>query len=358
MYYPEQRHIVEITNILRERHLPEDAIGSVEAKVGQRVDLGTVIARGTVPARYIIIEGAQFFRLKNPADLADLAVVEQGEAVEEGQTLALQSERRGKTLVSPVTGIVALIGEGRFILQETPELIDLTAGLSGEVIHVEPGRGALIEAAGGLIQGVWGNGRSTIGVLRLEPEGGLEAIYGDQIDIAYRGAIVITRRPLKASGLLIMTDQAINGVIAPSMDADLRDQARQIRGAVMLTEGFGALRMNGTAQSLLERMVGRQTTIDAVNPNRWEVRRPEVIINLPVRSDQRPQRLNRAQTLNAGMAVRLTRSPHEGQTGQVVDLPKAPVMLDNGLRVQCARVKLTTGETVAVPLANLELFGR
>lgn len=45
MYYPDQRHILAWTTIRRERMLPDNAIGVVEARNGQHVNLRDIVAR-------------------------------------------------------------------------------------------------------------------------------------------------------------------------------------------------------------------------------------------------------------------------------------------------------------------------
>jgi|FLYN01.1.fsa_nt_gi hypothetical protein len=354
-YYPEQRHALELTTIRRERLLPEDAIGSVEIEAGKRVNLRDVVARGTVPARYVIVEAAEFFGLRNPDQLAELMQVEIGNVVDDQDLLAARGRRR---LFSPVRGIVAYIGEGRIIIQETPELIDLEAGVDGQVIEVRPGRGVVIEMVGALVQGVWGNNKRALGPLQVEPEDGLETIFGDQLDIKYQGAIVVTRRPLKPLGIQVMEEQGLRGVIAPSMDTDMIEQALNANGAIMLTEGFGAVRMSAALSTMFANMRGRQAMLDAFTPNRTESRRPEVIMNPTGRTAARPPQPDVDVALRTGMNVRLTRSPYAGQVGQVVHLPKSPVLLENGLRVMCAQVALSGGDRVFVPLANLEIFGK
>ncbi len=354
-YYPEQRHALELTTIRRERVLPEEAIGSVEIEAGRRVNIRDVVARGTVPSRYVIVEAAEFFGLKNPDDLQELMQVEIGSAVDDQDLLAERSRRR---LHSRVRGIVAYIGEGRIIIQETPELIDLEAGVDGQVIEVKPGRGVVIETVGALVQGMWGNNRRALGPLQVEPEDGLETIFGDQLDIKFQGAIVVTRRPLKPLGLQVMEEQGLRGVIAPSMDTDLIEHAVNTSGAIMLTEGFGAVRMSGALGNIFAALAGRQAMLDAFMPNRSESRRPEIIMNPTGRTAVRPPQPDVDVALRVGMTVRLTRLPHAGQVGQIVNLPKSPVLLDNGLRVMCAQVALSGGDKVLVPLANLEIFGK
>lgn len=357
-YYPDQRHLLEMTTIRRERMLPEDAIGRVEAREGTTVNLRDIVARGVVPSRYVIVEAAEFFNLKNPDDLNDLMAVEVGDTVDIKTPLAGKAGGRSKRLLSPVKGIVAYVDEGRIILQVTPETVEMEAGLDGQVVHVEPGRGIIIESFGALVQGVWGNGRRTIGTLRVEPDDGLESIYGEELDMQYRGAIVITKRPLKETGLLIIEDQGLVGVIAPSMDASLIERVLPISGAVMLTESFGPVRMSATVFNLLNSFNGRQATLDAFLPDRWMARRPEVIINPSGRMINRPPRPNVNLTLSVGTTVRLTRPPNAGQVGKIINLPKTPYLLENGLRVPCAQVETITGEKLTVPLANLEVFGR
>lgn len=356
-YYPDQRHLLELTSIRRERLLPEDAIGRVEAREGTTVNLRDTVARGVVPSRYLIIEAANELQLKTPDELLDVMVMEVGDTVDIKTPLAGKSGARRRVL-SPVKGIVAYVGEGRIIIQETPEEVQLEAGLDGQVMAVQPGRGLTIETVGGLVQGVWGNNRRVIGGLRMEPDDGIESIYGDELDLQYRGAIVVTKRPLRETGLIVMDAQSLGGIIAPSMDADLIPQALEAGGAILLTEGFGPLKMSAAVANLLNSFTGRQAALDAMLPNRWSSNRPEIIINPSGRVQQRPPRPNVNLTLNPGTTVRLTRPPNAGQVGRIVNLPKTPYLLENGLRVPCAQVELITGGVVMVPLANLEVFGR
>lgn len=354
LFYPDQRHMLELTTIRRERLLPEDAIGGVEVAEGSSVNLRDVVAGGTVPSRYVIVKVADFFNLKPDEALDDLMNVENGASVETGEVLAAYKKKR---LLSPVTGVVAHMGDGRIIIQEAPQQVSVEAGLEGQVVGTVEDRGVVIETSGALVQGVWGNNRRAIGVLRLEPDDGLETIESDQLNTGFRGAVVVTRRPLKQTSLLVMEDQMLAGIIAPSMDADLIERALHVSGPVMLTEGFGDIRMSNSVLNILNNFAGRQGMLDAFLPNRWEARRPEVIINVS-RGGNRPMRPNPDLVLQAGTQVRLTRPPYAGQVGKVVNLPKTTNLLDNGLRARSALVELVTGERVMVPLVNLEVFGR
>ena len=359
MLYPNHRHMMAWTTIRRELMLPETAIGRTDSVKGQQVSFRDVVARGTIPARFIFIDAMNILRLRHPEDLNDLILPDIGAAVEEGEVIAGARPDRGRRVFAPADGIFMYAGEGRTIIQETPEAIAIEAGLVGNVVEARPSRGVVIEAYGALVQGVWGNGRRVIGALRLEPTDGLDSIFDESIEQRYSGTVVLTRNPIKAFTLGVIASQSIGGVIAPSMDPTLIVQASSLGAAIVLIEGFGDQRMSGHVYSLLEQFHERQATVDARLPQRWEdTHRPEVFINLPSRSGDRPPAPTVGRQVRVGQTVRLTREPHLGSVGDVTDLPKTPQLLENGLRVPCARVLLVTGESIPVPLANLEVLGK
>jgi hypothetical protein len=125
----------------------------------------------------------------------------------------------------------------------------------------------------------------------------------------------------------------------------------------MLTEGFGDVRMAASSAQFLDSFIGRQATLDSFMPERLSARRPEVVINVPTRPSDKPPQANVDATIRVGTNVRLTRGDFAGQAGQIIHLPKTPYSLENGLRLLCVQVQLTTGDTAFVPLANLEVTG-
>lgn len=357
-HYPDQRYAAQLTVIKREVSLPDEALGQVSAREGQRVDMRDVVATGVMPAPIRILDVAGFFDIRRPEKANELVLVSVKDRVDEDTVIAGKSATRGKRLYSPVKGLVSRIEGGRVFIQTFPDVIELDAGVRGRVTAIKPGRGVTVEAVGALVQGVWGNNRRTIATLRPEPKGGLGAIITDEFDLTYRGAVVVTERPINATVLQLVADRGLVGLIAPSMDVSLMPQVTQANSAILLTEGFGQLTMSRPVYNLLNEFDGQQVTLDAYTPSRWEPRFPEVIINLAIRGENRPSRPNAMLTLRPKMTVRITRAPYAGQTGQIVEIPTTPPRLPNGLRVPSARVELVAGETVFVPLANLEVLGR
>ncbi len=354
-YFPEQRHMLSSTLVRRERLLPEDIEAEVEVSVGSRVALKDVIARGTAPAPYVLLDAMRFFRLKKFSDLEPLLQVTPGDIVSATQTLAAKGRRR---LVSPIVGTVAAVDYGRIVVQEAADTIDLEAGLNGQVVEVRQGRGVVMETAGAVLQGVWGNNRRAIGTIRVEPPNGLENLDQDVINLQYRGAVIVTRRSLNTVMLDALIEQGLAGLIAPSMETVMINEAVNARAAILITDGFGSQRMNLPTYQFLEEMDGRQATLDALMPAPLEARRPELLINVPLTPHERPPAPLLNLSLQVGMTVRVIRGDGSVTFGEVISLPKAPVMLDNGLRVFCAQVALVTGEKLFSPLANIEVPGR
>jgi hypothetical protein len=353
IYFPEQRHMLPLTLIRRERLLPPGVTGELLVRTGSRVSLRDVVARGQEPAPYVLLNAAEFFNLRPNADLNALLQVAIGDLVGQGQVVAQRGRRK---LLSPIDGYVRRVEQGRIIMQEEASPIDLEAGLNGTVVDVRRGRGVVIETYGAVLQGVWGNNRRAIGPLRPEPRAGIESFLIDAIDTQYRGAIIFTRRPLSVPILNLVEEQGFSGVIAPSMESGMIEMAMEASTALLLTEGFGSQRMSTANSSFLEGFEGRQATMDALLPAPMEMRRPEVVINVPL-ADNRPPAPNVNLALQPGMTVRLARGSAPSVTGTVVDLPKIPILLENGLQVFCAQVEVNTGEKLMVPLANLEVTG-
>lgn len=354
-YYPQQRYVAEMMRIRRRSLMPENAIGKVNVEKGQVVDVRDTIARGYIPQKHHILEAAAALNLRPKDDLNALLLVPMNQVVTKGTAIAGKDANRGRRVFAPVDGLIIHVGEGRIILQETPQVIKLEAGVRGQVTQVYAGRGVSIEATGGVVQGIWGNDRNTIATLRFEPEGGIETITRDELDTAYRGEIIVTRKALTVSALEIGQIRKVAGIIAPSMDSSLIDVVLEFNFAVMLTASFGDAPMSRFVQQVFETYDGYQAVLDAALPRRFDERRPEVMVHRFVQGQTIP--LSEGRPLEVGMQVRVTRAPYLGQIGRITKLPNMPALLANGLRVRVAQVELGLEENVAIPLANLELAG-
>lgn len=355
-YYPDQRIVSKLSTIHRECLLPEEAIGIVRKHEGEKVEVRDVVANGQIPSSHIIINAARMLGLRDKKLLQRLLLVKPKVVVEPDTPIAGKRKDRGKRVFAPVRGMVVALDDGRIIMQETPQVVNIEAGVAGRVIQVYPNRGVAVEAVGAIVQGVWGNGRSIIAPLRMEPQQDLRRIIEESLDIQYKGSVVVLFNSLTRDVMDLLHEGNINGIIAPSMAADMMAYVLQSTMAIMLTEGFGDSRMNGEVHNLLKEHDGYQVILDADLPGRWTARRPEVVINRSF--EERPPGLNLNASLKPGLRVRITRHPHLGQIARIAELPNHPLPMPNGLRVMGARVELISGQIVNIPLANLELAGR
>ena len=113
--------------------------------------------------------------------------------------------------------------------------------------------------------------------------------------------------------------------------------------------------MNSAAFKLLTTNNKREVTVNAEHFDRYNGNRPEVIIPLPVSNE--PPEPNSFETFAVGQTVRMRRPPSAGMIGTISNLPAGVSTLPSGLRAPAAEIKLENGETVLVPLVNLEVVG-
>ena len=353
MYYPEQRPISEMIRIRRLTMLPEYAVGKVQAELGNIVDVRETVARGMVPARHIIIDARNILHVKADA-VEELLLVELRRPFKKDTVIAGKELDRGRRVIAPIDGMVVQVDNGRIIMQATPQIIDLQAGVRGQVIQVMEGRGVAVEATGAVIQGVWGNDHHVIAPIRFEPDEGMETISEDDINTTYRGDIIITRTALTEHKIRVAHSQQIAGIIAPGMDASLEDRALNARIPIMLVTGFGENRIIRSTMNILESYEGYQGVLDAAYPHRFDDRRAELMINQHTKEEVSS---GQSVPLSEGLIVRITRAPYAGRSGEIIEIPANKIRLANGLRVPGVYVEVGVDEIVAVPLVNLELAG-
>jgi hypothetical protein len=233
--------------------------------------------------------------------------------------------------------------------------IELRAGLPGVVTQVIPERGVVIRTAGALVQGVWGNGRIDNGLMVSLIEKPDDNLTPDRLDVSLRGSVILAGHVRDADTLRAAAELPVRGLILSSMVSSLLTNAYQMKYPILVLDGFGAMPMNSAAFKLLTTNNKREATVNAEHFDRYNGNRPEVIIPLPVSSE--PDEPVNYDTFAVGQTVRLRRPPAAGMIGTIAHLPAGLAELQSGLRAEAAGVKLENGETVLVPLVNLEVVG-
>ncbi len=358
--YPETTVIKGLARLTRERRLPPGAVHRRTAVgPGAQVSAVTVVLQGDVLREYHILDVARALRLRKArlGEVTDLITVAPDQRVRLGQELATRGRgRRVQALLSPVDGQVISVEDGRIIIQASEQSVEVLARIPGQVESVENDI-VRISGVGAVMQCAWGNGRFFLGAFQFLPEEGFAALRKlDPTMSPYRAKMIISALPIERADLLVAQRLEAAGVVAPSMSASLREFALGLTFPIILTEGFGRRQPTALIYRLLLSNTGRQAAFDAAVPGHWSWERPEIVLPLPT-GGIFPEAPSAMRALEVGADVRLTRAPWDGILAQVVALPPTPQVIENGLRTQCARVRLPNDREVLVPLANLELLG-
>jgi hypothetical protein len=345
-------HIVGLTSIVRERLLPLS--GTVLVRLNQKVNPNDVVAEANWAREHVLLDVARILGMSpNAADRiikckADDRLVASAE-------IAVGKGLFPRSVSAPREGRVVVVGGGQVLMEVGESKIELRAGISGTVIEVIPNRGAVIQTAGALVQGVWGNGRIDSGPLvnlAEKPDGVLTA---DRLDVSMRGFVVLAGMIKDAEPLKAAADLPVRGLILSSLYPSLIPMAREMRYPIIVTDSFGSLPMNSAAYKLLSTNAKREATVNAEAYDRYSGARPEVIISLPASAN--PPVSQEVETFAPGLQVRMRRPPALGMIGSIVAVKPGLTTLLSGLRAPAAEVKLENGETIVAPLVNLEVVG-
>jgi hypothetical protein len=355
IYYPPVTRVLSLTTIRRERVLPLE--GQVLVQVGARVEPMSIVARADVPGHYYILDVAQALGVS--PEVADKYIRPRpGQLVKAGQAVAGRRTGFGlfpRLLRAPRGGIVAAVGGGRILFESAGEPIEIRAYLSGRVVEVVPKFGAVIETIGALVQGVWGIGGESFGVLKILSEQPDQPLQAKAIDISCRGTVVIGGSTMDKEVFQPALEYQVRGIVVGGLDPDLLELAEQMPFPIVTTEGLGQAPMAHPIFQLLRTNEGREAVISGRTEPRWGAVRTEIVVLLP--SGGAPLPPPPGKPLEVGVRVRVTRGAMLGTVGTVRNLPKQPIILETGAGVWGAVVAFGEGEERTVPIYNLELLG-
>ena len=168
-----------------------------------------------------------------------------------------------KTVKAPRDGKVVVTGGGQVLIEVGESHMELRAGIPGSVVQLIPDRGAVIQTAGALVQGVWGNGRLDTGILTNLAEQPDSVLTAGRLDVSLRGSVIIAGQCRDADTLQAAAELPVRGLILSSLFPSLLPLAREMRYPILLTDGFGSMPMNSAAYRLLTTNVKREATLNA-----------------------------------------------------------------------------------------------
>jgi hypothetical protein len=350
MYYPFETQITPLTKVRRERLLP--APGEVLVRTGQRVEPTQAIARTHLPSDFRILPIARLLGV-SASQVKRYLRVKPGDEIHKGQVIAKQILRR--PVNSPIDGLVTASGGGRILIEAQPTLFELNAYIPGTVSNVLNEYGVIVETTGAVIQGVWGAGGESFGVLKCLTKEPKEPLQAKAIDASCHGTILVGGSVLNSATLNKAQEHEVRGIVTGGLPPDLIPLAEQLPFPTVVTEGIGHAPMSTTIFGLITTNDGREASISGKIKPRWGVARPEIVIPLPAETVP-PAQTQPGSPLKVGARVRVVRAPYLGAVGTIVALPAHTRRIETGVRVHVAEVDLGQKVPVLVPLANLEVL--
>jgi len=361
------------TRIRKHRRLPLE--GDVLVSVGDAVTRDQVVARADLPGNVTTLNLVN--RLGCSAEeLPDFMLKQEGDPIEIEEPIA---ETRPlikwfKTTVNaPISGTIESISRvtGQVLMREPPNPVELRAYVNGTIVDVIAGQGVDLETEGAYIQGIFGVGGESGGPLRILTDTPSEDFEPRQITAQHQNEVIVVGGRLSIDTIRAAQSVGASAIIGGCIrDSDLRellghDLGVAITGqedlgpAVVITEGFGQIRMADRTFGLLKTLAGQDASVSGATQIRAGVLRPEIIV--PKSGDSlapgdQGETDESSEGMKAGDPLRVIRAPHFGRIGRVSDLIPELRRVESGAFVRVLEVAFDDSERAVVPRANVELI--
>ena len=353
--------------IQKTRRLPLK--GQVLVAPGDHVEPSTPVARTEIPGNAQMVRAAQILGIE-PREIERVLVKQIGAPVQKGELLAESRSFFGlfrATVTSPITGTIESISDasGNITIREAPIPVEMPAYVEGTVVEVLPAEGVVVEARGAFIQGIFGVGGEREGKLRVVASGPDQPLDEAQVPAECAGEILIGGSLVTGAALRAAAKAGAAGVVAGGViDQELmeflgHDIGVAITGhenihlTLMVTEGFGEIRMAERTFELLRSLDGRRASINGATQIRAGVIRPEIIV--PRMQDAQAGLVSAEDesALEVGTRIRIIREPYFGRLGRVAALPPDPQQIPTGASGAGSDRR---GEHVVIPRANVKII--
>ncbi len=369
--------VTRSTRIRKIRRLP--LLGDVLVEKGARVEAHDLVAKTMLPGEPTTLNIAQRFNYdvsmrEEIERLKELMLVKEGDSIEEGQLIAEKPGFLGLTMfatkvTSPVSGVIDVLSDitGQLIIRKPPVPIEMEAYIPGKVVEVIPEEGVIIETQAALVQGIFGVGGERYGEIKVVVNSPRDVLTAEQIDSSCKDKIVVGGSLVTLDALHKAGEVGATGVVAGGIvDTDLIEYlgydigvaitgTEDIPITVVLTEGFGEIRMAEKTFSMLNELNGKMASINGATQIRAGVMRPELIVENPGEEVVEDNQID-ANGMGEGTLIRIIRAPYFGKIATVESLPPELQAVESETMVRVLFAKLEDGTVVRVPRANVELI--
>ncbi len=363
--------VTEADVIEKVRRLP--LLGDVLVKKGDKVTPDVIVARTELPGEPHTVNVANILGIE-PEDIQHFMVKKVGDSVKKGEAIALYKAFFGlinRPAPSKVEGVIELVSDvtGQVTIREPNIPVEIDAYIEGVVKDVLEREGVTVECTGAFIQGIFGVGGETTGQVKVVVDSPDDILEADLIKPEHKGKVVVGGSLVTGAALKRASEVGVAGVVAGGIiDKDLVDYLgydigvaitghEDINITVIVTEGFGRIRMADKTYNLLKELDGEQVSMNGATQIRAGVMRPEIIA--PGHKPQHAAELTEeaaSEGLVAGTPIRVIREPYFGMLAEVVELPPELQVIETEAKVRILTAKLSDGRVVTIPRANVEII--
>jgi len=361
--------VLHHTKVKKIRRLPIK--GKITKQVGDLLKPEDVVAKTDLPGNVQMLKVANVLNI-GPADVPDVMLVAEGDKVNKGQMIAETEGLFGffkSNVKSPIDGTVESISDvtGQIVMREAPIPVEVDAYMSGTVKEIIPDEGVIVEADAAFIQGIFGIGGESRGTMEILVTNREQELTTDLLNESHKGKIVVGGSFVSLETYKKALSLQIAGIVVGGFNYyDLEEILGYTLGvaitgsenlvtSLIVTEGFGNIRMGSRTFDLLNKENGKFVSINGATQIRAGVIRPEIVI--PLQESEIPEtsaHKSDDRGIGEGSLVRIIRAPYFGKMGEVLSLPPELQQMESETMVRVAEVKIDSG-ILNIPRANLEM---
>ncbi|MCF7823785.1 MAG: hypothetical protein K9N35_06385 [Candidatus Marinimicrobia bacterium] len=361
--------------VLHEAKVHKDRIlplkGEVVVKLNDAVKPDDIVARTHLPGTVQMVNVGNLLNI-DPSDVEAVMCKPIGSSYTKGEMIA---ETKGffglfkSNVLAPIDCTCEAVSAitGQVVLRDAPIPVEVDAYIRGTVSKVYPEEGVVIEADAVFIQGIFGIGGESRGELAVVTETREDELTEDMIKPEHAGKVLVGGSFLSLKAYQKALRMKVAGIVVGGFNYfDLEEILGYTLGvaitgsedlvtSLVLTEGYGEIRMGSRTFDLLKQHHGKFTSINGATQIRAGVIRPEIVIpldNADLKGSTNVSQVN--EGIQAGSLVRVIRAPYFGRIGTVISLPPELQKMESETMVRVAEINIDD-EVMTIPRANLEM---
>ena len=362
--------VLHYEKVKKSRRLPIK--GEVCKTNGEIIEANEIVAKTNLPGNVHMIKVANLLNI-SPADMKDVLKVKMGDQISKGDLIAENSGIFGffkSEVKSPISGTIESISDitGQIAMRDKPIPVEVDAYVGGVVKEIIPEEGVVIESDAAYVQGIFGIGGEARGDLHMIVADRDEEIFPELLDSNLEGKIIVGGSFISLQAYKKALELKIAGIIVGGFNYfDLKDilgytlgvaitGTENLTTSLILTEGYGKIKMCERTFKLLEKHNGKFVSINGATQIRAGVIRPEIVI--PLKKNEIPKDYieeKKQLGIQEGSQVRVIRAPYFGKIGQVQSLPPELQKMESETMVRVAKVKIDN-KSYIIPRSNLEML--